>query len=334
VSNTTGKVLTHLYGSKLRTSLGKCRKRLSRMEVDWLRVKPVVKVIGEFWAQQTEGDGNYQIFEFLEREGAEVSVEPISNWVLYLLNQANQRDIVRSRLLPHNAPWSNPVKAFKARLAHWGKRCMFSAGRGIYLGHYARLEKALLGASHPLPCQIEVAALADPYYSSQLRGGEGHLEVGKNLYYTTHQLCHMVLAVKPFGCLPSLQSDAVQAGLAERFPEMVFLSVETAAEGEVHAYSRVQMALAEARVKAQNEFETALRSTRQPLDRIRRFVSLHPELRSPLFRVTRRSGIVSTAANFVLDVDELMTGSGDRGSISRRDPAPGSLRSEPDPRQA
>ncbi len=331
ISNTTGKILTHLYGRKLRASLGKCRDRMSRMEVDWLRVKPVVKVIGEFWAQQTEGDGNYQMFQFLEKEGAEVSVEPISNWVMYLLNQANQRGIVRSRLLPHKAPWSKPVTAFRARLSHWLKRWMFAAGKGIYQGHYARLEKALLGASHPLPSQLEIAALADPYYSSQLRGGEGHLEVGKNLYYTTHQLCHMVLAVKPFGCLPSLQSDAVQAGLAERFPEMVFLSVETAAEGEVHAYSRVQMALAEARVKAQNEFETALRSTRQPLDEIRRFVSQHPELRSPLYRVTRRSGVVSTAANFVLDVDELMSGSGDRGSISRRDPAPGSLRSEPGP---
>ena len=79
----------------------------------------------------------------------------------------------------------------------------------------------------------------------------------------------MVLALKPFGCLPSLQSDAVQAGLAERFPEMVFLSVETSAEGEIHAYSRVQMALAEARVKAQDEFEGALRLARQPLANIK-----------------------------------------------------------------
>jgi hypothetical protein len=207
---------------------------------------------------------------------------------------------------------------------------MYSLGDGIYKGHYARLEKALLGAVHPLPSQDKLAALADPYFSSTLRGGEGHLEVAKNLYYTTNQLCHMVLAVKPFGCLPSTQSDAVQAGLAERFPEMIFLSVETAAEGEVHAYSRVQMALADARVKAQNEFESALRSAR-PLEEIRRFVAVHPELRSPMFRVTRRSGVVSTAANFVLDVDKLMSSSGDRGSLSRRDPAPRSLRREPDP---
>ena len=331
ISNTAGKILTHLYGKELPALLGKCHSHLSLMEVDWLRVKPVVKVIGEFWAQQTEGDGNYQIFDFLEKEGAEVSVEPISNWVLYLLRQAKARSIFRSLLLPHNVPWSSPVKAFRARMAHWGKRCMFYFGDSIYKGHFARLEKALVGENHPLPSQDELADLADPYYSSTLRGGEGHLEVAKNLYYTTHKLCHMVLAVKPFGCLPSLQSDAVQAGLAERFPEMVFVSVETAAEGEVHAYSRVQMALAEARVKAQSEFENALRSARQPLEEIRRFVAKHPELRSPLFRVTRRSGVVSTAANFVLDVDELMSGSGDRGSISRRDPAPRSLRSEPDP---
>ncbi len=190
---------------------------------------------------------------------------------------------------------------------------MFAAGERIYLGHYARLEKALLGTHHRLPSQAEVAALAEPYYSSGLRGGEGHLEVGKNLYYTKHRLCHMVLALKPFGCLPSLQSDAVQAGLAERFPEMVFLSVETSAEGEIHAYSRVQMALAEARVKTQSEFESALRRSRRALGEIRGYVAQHPELRSPMLQITRRPGVISTAANFVLDVDELMGRTGGQG---------------------
>jgi len=45
-------------------------------------VKPVVKIIGEFWAQITEGDGNFHMFEFLEREGAQVLVEPIGTWVM------------------------------------------------------------------------------------------------------------------------------------------------------------------------------------------------------------------------------------------------------------
>ena len=31
---------------------------------------------GEFWAQTTEGDGNFNMFAFLEKGGAEVLVEP------------------------------------------------------------------------------------------------------------------------------------------------------------------------------------------------------------------------------------------------------------------
>jgi 3-oxoacyl-[acyl-carrier protein] reductase len=48
------------------------RDRLALIEVDRLRVKPIVKITGEFWAQSTEGDGNFRMFEFLEREGAHV----------------------------------------------------------------------------------------------------------------------------------------------------------------------------------------------------------------------------------------------------------------------
>jgi predicted nucleotide-binding protein (sugar kinase/HSP70/actin superfamily) len=328
--NTTGKLLTHLYGKKFCNALSECRLPLDGLEMDWLRVKPVVKVIGEFWAQQTEGDGNFQMFEFLEREGAEVSIEPLSNWVLYLLHQSKAGGVYRSRVLEHIAPMHrSPLEGLKKRAAAWGRRTMFNMGEGIYLGHYARLGKALLGECSKLPAQAELAALANDYYSSRLRGGEGHLEVGKNLYYTKHRLAHMVLALKPFGCLPSLQSDAVQAGLAERFPEMVFLSVETSAEGDIHAYSRVQMALAEARVKAQNEFESAVRRARRPLAEIRRFVAKHAELRSPLLRIRRRPGVISTAANFVLDVDELMSRSGGRGRLSITDPRTDAFDAEP-----
>jgi predicted nucleotide-binding protein (sugar kinase/HSP70/actin superfamily) len=59
---------------------------LDDVEVDRLRVKPVVKVTGEFWAQTTESDGNFGMFAFLEREGAHVLVEPLGGWILYLLH--------------------------------------------------------------------------------------------------------------------------------------------------------------------------------------------------------------------------------------------------------
>ena len=100
--------------------------------------------------------------------------------------------------------------------------------------------------------------LAHPFYNQFARGGEGHLEVGKNVYYTVHKLCHMVLALKPFGCMPSSQSDGVQSAVINKFKDMIFLPIETSGEGEVNAHSRVQMALGEAKVKAKTEFEQCL----------------------------------------------------------------------------
>ncbi len=149
--------------------------------------------------------------------------------------------------------------------------------------------------------------MAADFYNTRLRGGEGHLEVAKTLYYTQKKMCHLVLALKPFGCLPSVQSDGVQASLVERFPEVSFLPIETSADGEIHAYSRAQMALSEARAKALSEFEQVLQSTRRSIEEIRDFVADHPELRHPLHPIPHTSGVVSTAANFVLYADRLMS---------------------------
>jgi predicted nucleotide-binding protein (sugar kinase/HSP70/actin superfamily) len=60
----------------------------------------------------------------------------------------------------------------------------------------------------------------------------------------------MVLALRPFGCMPSTQSDGVQSRVVNKFKDMIFLPIETSGEGGVNAHSRVQMALAEAQSKA------------------------------------------------------------------------------------
>ena len=128
---------------------------------------------------------------------------------------------------------------------------------------YHRTIKNLGGITHHLVPQTELAELAHPFYNQFARGGEGHLEVGKNVYYTVHKLCHMVLALKPFGCMPSSQSDGVQSAVINKFKDMIFLPIETSGEGEVNAHSRVQMALGEAKVKAKTEFEQCLQVNRQ-----------------------------------------------------------------------
>ena len=66
---TLGKVAHNLYGKEYVDALHACRDSIDAIEVDRLRVKPVIKITGEFWAQTTEGDGNFNMFAFLEKEG-------------------------------------------------------------------------------------------------------------------------------------------------------------------------------------------------------------------------------------------------------------------------
>ena len=98
--NTLGKIRENLYGKPFIDALEEARARMDAIDIDRTRVKPIVKITGEFWAQTTEGDGNFNMFRFLEREGAQVLVEPIATWVAYLLYQAKyvamRRKTVRS----------------------------------------------------------------------------------------------------------------------------------------------------------------------------------------------------------------------------------------------
>jgi hypothetical protein len=116
----------------------------------------------------------------------------------------------------------------------------------------------------------------------------------------------MVLSLKPFGCMPSTQSDGVQSSLLARFKDMTFLPIETGSEGELTAHSRVQMALVEARMRAQAEFQRAIASTGRTLDDMRRYVDDHPELRRATYHVPHHTGVAGVAANFVLHVHECM----------------------------
>ncbi len=79
----------------------------------------------------------------------------------------------------------------------------------------------------------------------------------------------MVLALKPFGCMPSTQSDGAQSAVMSHYKDMIFLPIETSGEGDVNAHSRVQMALGEAKAKTKLEFKAALEATGRTLEEIR-----------------------------------------------------------------
>jgi hypothetical protein len=237
-----------------------------------------------------------------------VLVEPIATWVAYMLHQvqlngANRKDI--DAPYPH-PKWYQLDKRMKNELKYRSKWGGLVAGEAMWTHFYHRIADRLGGITHHLVPQAELARLANPFYHQLTRGGEGHLEVGKNVYYTINHLCHMVLALKPFGCMPSTQSDGAQSAVMSHYKDMIFLPIETSGEGDVNAHSRVQMALGEAKAKSKLEFKDVLQKIGKTTDELRGYVDQHAEMQQALYRVPKYKGVVGMAANFAIHVAEQM----------------------------
>ena len=285
------KVRHHLYGSDYLALLDRIRERLDSVEVDRTRVKPVVKITGEFFSAFTEGETNHNLFAALEAEGAEVWVESLVSLIQYWLHQAQLHNRNRRGL--------KKVREF------WGREFLFGGSIGFWSWQYNRLRQAFGNLPHPLPPQAELSRVAAPWYHPLTRGGEGHIEVAKSLYYHWQRKAHLIVSVKPFGCMPSTQSDGVMAGVCARTPDLLFLPLETSAEGEVHALSRVQMALGDARRRAHSEFVGALEDSGGiELSRIRAYVAQHREVRRPFYGWSHKRDVAGTAADFATHISQ------------------------------
>lgn len=299
-----GKFGQQLFGSEIIVAAERCREVFRTVRVDRTRLRPIVKITGEFWAQTTEGDGNFNMFRFLEREGAQVLVEPIATWLLYMLHQVKQELEDKKYLDVERG--DSPVVSMLAHVRSWGaykrKKAIFSLAEVLFKREYERLRAALGDMPHELTDQYEMQRMGHPYYNTRVEGGEGHLEIAKNIYYTNKSLCHMVLSVKPFGCMPSTQSDGVQSAVTSHFKDIIYLPIETSGEGEINAHSRVQMALGEARAKAKAELLGALERAGLTLDSFRDYVQRTPELQDPFYRVPEVPGVVGIAARLALHV--------------------------------
>lgn len=308
LAETAGKFADQLLGREYVDALHEVAESLRAVRIDRTRVKPIVKITGEFWAQTTEGDGNYNMFPFLEREGAQVLVEPVGTWIMYMIHQAKQGTMDRAGVDDDEAmPAAWRVdRRMAAQLRARKKNAKLSFAEAVFTREWNRLREALGGVPHELTDQYELQRIAHPMYNSRAGGGEGHLEVAKNIYYSNKDMCHMVLSLKPFGCMPSTQSDGVQSAVVNQYKDMIYLPIETSGEGEINAHSRVQMALGEAKVKAREEMERVLEQTGRTTDEVRAYADEHPELQDPLHKIPHHEGAIGTAANFVLHVDGLM----------------------------
>jgi predicted nucleotide-binding protein (sugar kinase/HSP70/actin superfamily) len=247
-------------------ALWKCRRVLAAVEVNRLQPKPKVAIIGEFWAMTTEGDGNYRLQRFLESEGAEVDIQPISAWLLYNIWE-HAWDTRRRITLRFDDEGNFGLKGTNPRrklallkVADWALRRAF----GLYT-------KSIGVGGYHLSDMDEIATISHQYYDNHLRGGEGHMEVGKLIQHVEQKKSHMVISVKPFGCMPSSGvSDGVQSLVTARHPEAIFCAIETTGDGAVNVQSRVLMDLFKARQRAQKEYEELVQASGRSQDELER----------------------------------------------------------------
>jgi predicted nucleotide-binding protein (sugar kinase/HSP70/actin superfamily) len=273
----------HLLSSYFTRALREVRRKWDVIEVDRLRPKAKVKITGEFWLQTHEGDGNYNIKRWLEQEDSEVVPPPVAVWLHYLLHPTI-RKLERRHTMGKNART---------------QELALHALERIYRGTYNRFRKALAYLPNELPDQEELRRLAEPFYHFELRGGEGHMLIGKALHAYHHHKAHMVCELSPYSCMPNTMSVGSMANVTGKYPDLLYAPIEVKGDSEVHALSRCQMILTEAKRRAKAEFDEVLTKTGLTVETIRKFEERHPELRRATYRVPH-FGYAGVAANYAL----------------------------------
>src|SRR4029078_7221020 len=131
-------VLWHLTTPYFSRAMREVRRKFAEIEVDRLRVKPKVKITGEFYLQTVEGDPNYNIHKWLEGEGVGVYPASITIWMEYLLRRGLQRF----------EDYSGIEKGARLKLG------LGRLAQGIYRLTVNRLRRAMGNLAHDIPRQV------------------------------------------------------------------------------------------------------------------------------------------------------------------------------------
>ncbi len=289
--------------TSLPLALYKVRRTMAAVKVDRTRPKPRVGIIGEFWAMTTEGDGNYGLQRFLEAEGAEPDIQLVIAWLLYMVWQGRYDTAQRANLRgTDKAKEEHGGSKFSLKGVDVRKRmASLWAGEKVLRGLFQTFAKAMGLNDYHLPDMNEIAEVSHAFYDNNLRGGEGHMEIGKLIQNVAYSKVNMTLSVKPFGCMPSSSvSDGIQSFITELYPQGIFLPIETNGDGAVNVYSRVQMQLFKAKQLAQKEVDKALADVGMTIEEVRAYLHKHPSMMHPFHRSPHKAGC--TTADLVYEV--------------------------------
>jgi len=292
--------------SSMAAALRRVGKLFAGIEVDYLRVKPRVKITGEFFLKHAEGDANHRLLRWLEDEGVEIMPDLVGAWFEYMiwLNELKVKDRLWVKKDALGMGTANP----------WLVWAGLRLGKATFEVVFSFYRWMLNFRPQALPPMGKLDRYSEGYYEKRLIAGEGHLEVTKHIWMTLHAKAHMMISVKPFGCMPSTISDGVQSKVVTDLADAVFVSIETTGDGEVLVKSRVQMKLQEAKDKTREEMARVLDRYGVTLEELRAYSRKHPELSNAMRRVPHEPDMVSTAANFAAYVARRM------GRRRRRNP--------------
>lgn len=207
------------------SSLLKARKVLKQMNLKKEK-RPVVHIMGEFWAKTTDGEGNYHLFRFIEKEGGVVSNETVTDWLMHQIWRArwNHAQNRKSKII---SGFEVKLKMLELTIAGLFKLIGLFLGEKVHLSQHGKL-----------------AQEAREYFDLHVDGGEDHMEVAHHIHIAKHRLADLIISVKPFTCLSSSGvSDGVQSKISELYPQVEFIAVETNGDSATNFYSRIQMAL-------------------------------------------------------------------------------------------
>jgi predicted nucleotide-binding protein (sugar kinase/HSP70/actin superfamily) len=200
---------------------------------DLSRVLPRVLFVGEPWTTLADGDPSYDLARRLARSGVEVLATSATDWLLHRLWEEEGRAADRS----HREAFQHGTARLRAT---W------------------RAYADAAGVRQELDDPAALAAIAAPHYAPDVKGGSAHLEVARALAAAGHRAAHLVLSLKPFGCLPSSSlSDGILSVLARDRLGLRFLAVETTGDADATAESRVEMAIHAAALAAVDELATS-----------------------------------------------------------------------------
>src|SRR5260370_38479022 len=102
--------------------------------------------------------------------------------------------------------------------------------------------------------------------------------IGKAPYAYPHKKAHTVCELSPYSCMPNTMSIGSMANVIGKHPDLLYAPIEVKGDAEVHALSRCQMVLTEAKKRARAEFESTLEKTGFTPETLHAAVARRPEL--------------------------------------------------------